>query len=68
MNQGLAASDILRNNVKEKLARGEVARRAAGKTFRRLDLGLFQNREDLFATGLGYAHDTSPCLASPPCF
>ena len=48
--------------IEHGLARGEFARRAAGKAFRRLDLGLIQNREDLFATGLGYAHDNSPCL------
>ena len=41
---------------------GAKSRAAAGEAFRRLDLGLIQNREDLFATGLGYAHDNSPCL------
>ncbi len=49
-------------DIEHGLARGEVAGRTAGEAFRRLDLGLIQNREDLFAAGLGDAHDNSPCL------
>ena len=54
------ARSVPRHRTRSRPGRSRGA--AAGKAFRRLDLGLIQNREDLFAAGLGYAHDNSPCL------